>query len=625
MKQRPELNCSLLSLLGRTCLDQLIDNLPNPPNLFYNSESKHDYIFTMVDDHIQVDELKFKKAIKTNNDNHINYSEFSELFNQHDVSSGYYQLEKGSIIWKIKIEELKKQKINTEKRKGEIIIWEIENLVYDFDKQIIEFQDLLETFIELISKFEKGWNNLNVKLDERNFKIEKLKEQKLEIEKLRNDVINFAKGFIKQLIKNEEFDKDIGEWKKDFDVKVFTRRITEIEGLVKCWNEAEGSISSTETELDRIEKLVKDFIIKIEKLIEKLNKVLSKQKKHNANIVEGKCKIEEIVKNLNKKIINIDEPIEYCINMINKIKLEEEDSCKRMIKIKKSVEDFIEKIEITKVKELEEELDKLAKDIITYKNIIINYENFIKNMGITDVKIKELVKDFIERVNKIEDDDSNQLDNILKDFIKDKEMDKIEEELKKDFIKRIIKIEELEKDHNKWKSNIGKLWKDFTKRINKIQKLAEDPKGPNKFKIFKIDINNNHLLVNEDLIRLFCTDRDRLSEKSDNLNILAGKLLNSNEFVIITNIGIFIFHLNENVRLISLKYFYYVPISKIDDFHELIYGWVSYIKDNKEGFLKYGATLLMFAIEIHNLELIDEIYKKCLNFSNKILRAIRHS
>ena len=612
MKQRPKLNCLLLPLLDRTCLDQLIDNLLNTPYLFYNFESKHDYIFTMVDDHIQVDELKFKKAIKINNDDHLNYSEFSELFNQHDVSSGYYQLEKGSNIWKIKIEELKKQKINTEKCKGEIIIREIENLVNDFDKQIIKFRDSLETFIELINK-----------LEEREIKIEKLRDQKLKIEKLRNDIINLTKDFIKQLIKNEKFEKDLNEWTKDFDVKAFIRRITEIEGLAKYWNEAEGSMSLTEIELDKIERLVKDFIIKIEKLIEKLNKGLSKQKNQNTNIVEGKCKIEEIVKNLNKKIINIDEPIEYCINMINKIKLEEEDSCKRIIKIKKSVEDFIENIEIIKVKELEEELYKLA---IKHNDIkeIMRIENYIEN--INDVKIKELVKDFIERITKIEDNDSDPLDNLVKDFIiKDIEMDKIEEELKKDFIKRIIKIEELEKDHNKWKINIERLWKDFTKRINKIQKLAEDPNDSNKFEIFKIDINNNNQLhVNEDLIRLFCTDRDRLSEERNYLKILAGKLLNNNEFVILTNIGVFIFHLYENVRLISLKYFYYVPISKIDDFDELIYGWVSYIKDNKEGFLKYGATLLMFAIEIHNLELIDEIYKKCLNFSNKILRAIRH-
>jgi len=44
---------------------------------------------------------------------------------------------------------------------------------------------------------------------------------------------------------------------------------------------------------------------------------------------------------------------------------------------------------------------------------------------------------------------------------------------------------------------------------------------------------------------------------------------------------------------------------------ELIFGWVSYVKNNKD-FLKYGIALLMFAIETHDLELIDGIYKKCL-------------
>ena len=72
----------------------------------------------------------------------------------------------------------------------------------------------------------------------------------------------------------------------------------------------------------------------------------------------------------------------------------------------------------------------------------------------------------------------------------------------------------------------------------------------------------------------------------------------------ITSISFFIFHLNKDVmlnykdhenkrlnykdqKLISLNYFHYIPRYKrqqarqsIKNYEELIYGWVSYIKNN---------------------------------------------
>ncbi len=45
---------------------------------------------------------------------------------------------------------------------------------------------------------------------------------------------------------------------------------------------------------------------------------------------------------------------------------------------------------------------------------------------------------------------------------------------------------------------------------------------------------------------------------------------------------------------------------------KLIYGWVSYVKNCNKNFLEYGAILFMFAVKVHDLKSIDEIYKKCL-------------
>jgi len=43
-------------------------------------------------------------------------------------------------------------------------------------------------------------------------------------------------------------------------------------------------------------------------------------------------------------------------------------------------------------------------------------------------------------------------------------------------------------------------------------------------------------------------------------------------------------------------------------------GWISYVNNDRESFLKYGAELLIFVIKIHDLKLIDDIYRKCLNY-----------
>jgi len=60
-----------------------------------------------------------------------------------------------------------------------------------------------------------------------------------------------------------------------------------------------------------------------------------------------------------------------------------------------------------------------------------------------------------------------------------------------------------------------------------------------------------------------------------------------------------------------------VDEGKVGKYDELIYGWVSYVKDDYENFLKYGTALLMFAIEVNDLKLIDDIYKKCLKCFEK--------
>ena len=48
-----------------------------------------------------------------------------------------------------------------------------------------------------------------------------------------------------------------------------------------------------------------------------------------------------------------------------------------------------------------------------------------------------------------------------------------------------------------------------------------------------------------------------------------------------------------------------------DDYYVLIFHILN--KNDDDDFLKYDVALLTFAIKVHDLDLIDDIYNRCLN------------
>ncbi|PKC75177.1 hypothetical protein RhiirA1_504889 [Rhizophagus irregularis] len=131
-----------------------------------------------------------------------------------------------------------------------------------------------------------------------------------------------------------------------------------------------------------------------------------------------------------------------------------------------------------------------------------------------------------------------------------------------------------------------------------------------------------------------------------NIKLLEIKLLTDDDIILITTIGFLIYHYNEN-KTISLIYWDYmklttplVNVSGIsEDFKNLkvllkpyydsqsnlplppnynsfkINGeWISYVQGNKENLLRYGDKLLSFAIKEHELDLIEVIYNKCIDW-----------
>ncbi|PKK63919.1 hypothetical protein RhiirC2_869542 [Rhizophagus irregularis] len=149
----------------------------------------------------------------------------------------------------------------------------------------------------------------------------------------------------------------------------------------------------------------------------------------------------------------------------------------------------------------------------------------------------------------------------------------------------------------------------------------------------KIDVDNEWSLICE--------------KRIDEFNICyTPKLLSDNYIFILTTFGIFIYHFDEVKKSIFLSYFYNMNLDKYDDteksqFHyekvfstptlplpnydsfKLNDSWVSYIIDNKENLLKYGAELLSFAIKEHKSELIDKIYNKSIIYFKEDVRNNR--
>ena len=161
-----------------------------------------------------------------------------------------------------------------------------------------------------------------------------------------------------------------------------------------------------------------------------------------------------------------------------------------------------------------------------------------------------------------------------------------------------------------------------------------------KLQVFKrINIINEWVLI--------CTRVENFNFYYTNF-LYEVKLLNDNDIILITEIGLFIYHFNEDNQYISLNYFNRMDLYTGDHFNSsrllerlqyykevfskttlplpnyksfiLNDEWISSVKDNKKILLKYGAELLSFAIKEHRLELIDEIYGNCMTHFKNDLR-----
>ncbi|GET00344.1 hypothetical protein GLOIN_2v1874127 [Rhizophagus clarus] len=169
------------------------------------------------------------------------------------------------------------------------------------------------------------------------------------------------------------------------------------------------------------------------------------------------------------------------------------------------------------------------------------------------------------------------------------------------------------------------------------------------WKVKVIDRNKIMLRVFKKVIddwKLICTRITKFNVPViRKIKLLEIRLFTDNDIILITTIGILIYHFNENEESISLNYWNYLELTypsvsrfyeRLDNFNDFKVllrpytsqnnlllpshesfktsdDWISYVNDNKENLLKYGNKLLSFAIKEHRLDLIEKIYKECMN------------
>ncbi|UZO14412.1 uncharacterized protein OCT59_005869 [Rhizophagus irregularis] len=252
-------------------------------------------------------------------------------------------------------------------------------------------------------------------------------------------------------------------------------------------------------------------------------------------------------------------------------------------------------------------------------------------------------KNWFNRLNLIFGKDDEQTDGILNERV---QKSKFYENMSKT---KVIECDDDDKktynhlnvhSFNPYMDTVSTLATTISDRTNKLTESIEN--------LIKWEINSNYTKIKLEVFKKINTEWELISTRIENhpykssngYDLFASSLFNNNDIVILTTFGILIYTFSENNKSISLNYFYFMelnqynkkymeilqhntrifskstlPLPNYDSFS--LSGWVTDAKNNKLSLLKYGVELLTFAIKEHKLELIDDIYKKCMTYFNE--------
>ncbi|CAG8567938.1 8311_t:CDS:2 [Funneliformis mosseae] len=140
-------------------------------------------------------------------------------------------------------------------------------------------------------------------------------------------------------------------------------------------------------------------------------------------------------------------------------------------------------------------------------------------------------------------------------------------------------------------------------------------------KDIKLEIYTNIRMTGFIGLRVFENDnvieRIKKTKCKKTIDIYKVKIFNSKEIIILTSIGIFIFHLNQDDLI--LNHFLNICLSDVE-LKCLVDEtfWVSHEETDRYNFLKYSVELIT-AIRERDIESVDGIYKKCLDYFKRDL------
>ncbi|CAG8489395.1 9672_t:CDS:10 [Funneliformis caledonium] len=140
-------------------------------------------------------------------------------------------------------------------------------------------------------------------------------------------------------------------------------------------------------------------------------------------------------------------------------------------------------------------------------------------------------------------------------------------------------------------------------------------------KDIKLEIYTNIRMTGFIGLRVFENDnvieRIKKTKCKKTIDIYKVKIFNSKEIIILTSIGIFIFHLNQDDLI--LNHFLNICLSDVElKFLVDETFWVSHEETDRYNFLKYSVELIT-AIRERDIESVDGIYKKCLDYFKRDL------
>lgn len=326
-----------------------------------------------------------------------------------------------------------------------------------------------------------------IKLDTLREKLNKLNKRKEETKRAKNIQLEKCESIISNAIKyglldetysdkirNPKVYKNILKKLSEKTIRDLSPSIKNADSISDLLNDINKEIEplnnkliSLQSQKEYIEELIKLLKERNEKAKTKINRLEIANFIHdfceeNADETACLCDLEELCSNLNVLTNNLNNKLEPEIALYVKKLLDidkEINNISMNIKILKN-----EKIEIAKIGEKKNIVEKIYEDIIIKSKILLEFTNS------KDEDINEQIKDLQKQINEINIDDvETEYDNCIKNIIKYgqkylpdiKEFHYISQFIKEDMTIKVKKEEYTHKDFYLWETGSGSNWVAF--------------------------------------------------------------------------------------------------------------------------------------------------------------------